>query len=318
MDHSQFQEWLSCIDSLSETQKQQAQAVLLGETEASASLMAIEARVAEERKCPHCYTSGAVSRGMARGLRRYQCKSCNKTFNAATGTALQGLHNKDRWLSFGGCLADGLTLRASAKRCNFDVSTAFRWRHRFLSVQEQAPQKLKGIVEADETYVLESRKGERNLNRKARRRGGKAKKRGLSDEQVPILVAVDRSGTTTCSVLASVTSESIHSVLEPRIEDDILLVTDANNVYPPCAKSLGVRHEALNQSAGERVRGVAHIQTVNNRHSGVKDFLRRYRGVSSKYLENYLRWFERCELLKSSARSCLATAIVTQCIQFTN
>ncbi|WP_420584013.1 IS1595 family transposase, partial [Ruegeria sp.] len=136
--------------------------------------------------------------------------------------------------------------------------------------------------------------------------------------QVPILVAVDRGGTTACSVLPSVTADSIHSVLEPRIDDDILLVTDGNNVYPPCAKSLGVRHEALNQSAGERVRGVAHIQTANNRHSGLKDFLRRYRGVSSKYLENYLRWFERCDLLKSSARSCLATAIGTSCTQFAN
>ena len=65
----------------------------------------------------------------------------------------------------------------------------------------------------------------------------------------------------------------------------------------------------LNQSAGERVRGAIHIQTVNNRHSRFKDFLRRYRGVSSKYLGNYLRWYERCDLLKSSPRSCLATAL---------
>lgn len=166
--------------------------------------------------------------------------------------------------------------------------------------------------------MLESRKGDRKLDRKACRRGGKARKRGLSDEHVPILVAVDRSGTTACSVLPSAKAESIYSALEPRIDDDILLVTDGNNVYPPCAKSLEVRHEALNQSAGQQVRGAAHIQTAKNRHSGLKDFLRRYRGVSSKYLENYLRRFERRELLKSSARSCLATAIGASCIQFAN
>ena len=318
MDHKQFQEWLSGIEGLSPAQRQQAQAVLLGEAEPSASLAAIEARVAEDREYPHCGTPGAVSRGKTRGLRRYQCKACNKTFNAATGTALQGLHKKDKWLTFAGCLCDGLTVRASAKRCNFAASTAFRWRHRFLGTKDQEPPKLKGIVEADETYVLESRKGDRKLERKARRRGGKASKRGLSDEQVPILVAVDRNGTTACSVLPSVTADSIRCVLESRIDDDILLVTDGNNVYPPCAKSLGVRHEALNQSAGERVRGAAHIQTANSRHSGLKDFLRRYRGVSSKYLENYLRWFERCDLLNSSARSCLATAIGASCIQFKN
>ncbi len=51
-------------------------------------------------------------------------------------------------------------------------------------------------MEAYEIYVPESRKGERNLERKARRRGGKAGKRCLSDEQVPVLVAADLSGMT--------------------------------------------------------------------------------------------------------------------------
>ena len=162
----------------------------------------------------------------------------------------------------------------------------------FFGTQDQNPPKLKGIVEADETYVLESRKGERNLDRKARRRGGKASKRGLSDEQVPILVAVDRSGTTTCSVLPSVTADNVQSVLKPKIDDDILLVTDGNNVYTPCAKALGIKHEALNQSAGERVRGAIHIQTVNNRHSRFKDFLRRYRGVSTKGLCTSFRTYQ--------------------------
>ena len=309
MDHKQFQDWLSVVDCLSPAQKQQAQAVLLGEAEPSASLEAIEARVAEDRQCPHCGTKGAVSRGKARGLRRYQCKACNKTFNAATGTPFQGVHKKDRLLTFGRCMAEGLTVRAAAKRCGLSVPTAFNWRPRFLGTKDKTPVKLKGIVEADETYVLESRKGDRKLGRKARRRGGKASKRGLSDEQVPILVAVDRSGTTACSVLPSVTAESVQTVLEPRIEDHSILVTDGNNVYPPCAKSLGVKHEALNLSVGERVRDAFHIQTVNSRHSALKDFLRRYRGVSSKYPGNYLRWFEHCELLNASPRSCLANAI---------
>ena len=186
MDHNQFQEWLSGVDELSQAQKQQVQGVLSREAEEIASLEAIEARLAETRQCPHCDTLGAVSRGMARGLRRYQCKACKETFNAATDTALQGLHNKGRCLTFGECLTDGLTVRASAERCDFAVSTTFRWRHRFFRHTGPEPPKLKGIVEADETYVLESRKGDRNLDRKARRKVGKVGKRGLSAEQVPI------------------------------------------------------------------------------------------------------------------------------------
>ena len=144
---------------LSPAQKWQVMDVILGESQASASLTAIEARVASRRQCPHCNTPGAVSHGMGRGLRRYKCKACKKTFNATTGTSLHGLHIKSRWLAYGECLSGGMTIRDSAKRCKLAVSTSFRWRHRFLGTQDPDPSNLKGIVEADETFVLESRKG---------------------------------------------------------------------------------------------------------------------------------------------------------------
>ena len=94
MDHKKYQNWVSGIDELTPPQKEQAQDLMLGVTGENASLMAIEAQLEESRQCPHCKASGAVSKGMARGMRRYQCKACKKTFNAATGTALQGLHKK--------------------------------------------------------------------------------------------------------------------------------------------------------------------------------------------------------------------------------
>ena len=89
-----------------------------------------------------------------------------------------------------------------------------------------------------------------------------------------------------------------------------------NNIYPPCAKSLGIKHEALNLSAGERKRGAFNISRVNNRHSLFKDFLHRFRGVSSKYLGNYLRWFQRYVLLKLPPRSYLVITIMGQSLRF--
>ena len=144
MDHRQFQEWLSRIDQPGPAQRQQAEAGLSGGPEASASLAAIEDSVGEGRRCLHCGTPGAISRGKARGLRRYQCKGCRKTFNAATGTPLSGLHRKDRWLAFGACPADGLTVRASAERCGFAIDTAFRWRHRFLTAKDPETRRAHG------------------------------------------------------------------------------------------------------------------------------------------------------------------------------
>ena len=318
MDHKQYQEWLSGIDRLSPAQRREAEAVLSGGSQASASLAAIEAAVGEDRRCPHCGTPGAVSRGKARGLRRYQCKGCGRTFNAATGTPLSGLHRKERWLAFGNCLSEGMTVRASAGHCRLAVNTSFRWRHRFLATRQLGSRKLTGIVEADETYVLESRKGERQLDRKARRRGGKAGRRGLSDEQVPVLVAADRSGMTVSASLPAVNAAALRKVIEPVVDGDIVLVSDGHRAYPPCAAAMGVRHEALNLSGGERVRDAFHIQTVNSRHGQLKGFLRRYRGIATKYLDNYLQWFQHIELENASSRTCLAAAIDRSCIRFVN
>ena len=205
---------------------------------------AIELGVDEARRCPRCSSEGAVSRGMARGLRRYQCKGCGRTFNALSGTPLSGLHHKERWLSFGASLAKGETVKASAARCDVAASTAFRWRParrwrgfwrrpRTGSRRSACSEVLKGIVEADETYVLESRKGARGLGRKARRRGGKAKKRGLSREQVPVLMAADRSGTTVSAVLPKVDAAALTAALDPVVAKDALLVSDGGASYPP-------------------------------------------------------------------------------------
>ena len=84
------------MTSLSLDQLQKAKEALSGESQSSVSLAAIEASVGEERRCPHCHTMGAISCGKARGLRRYQCKGCGKTFNAATVTPLSGLHCKEK------------------------------------------------------------------------------------------------------------------------------------------------------------------------------------------------------------------------------
>ncbi len=319
MDHERFRDWFPRVDELTAAQRREVAAVLSGPSEVAASLAAIELGVDDERRCPHCGAGGAVSRGKARGLRRFRCKDCGKTFGALTGTALSGLHHKERWLAFGASLAEGETIKESAGRCGIAPSTAHRWRHRFLAAVRQAPDRLAGIVEADETFVPESRKGERKLDRKPRRRGGKARKRGLSCEQVPILVAADRAGETLSHTLPALNAKSVKEVLEPVVARDALLVSDANHCYPPVAEALDIPHESINASAGERVRGAVHIQTVNSRHSQIKGFLRDFRSIATKYLDSYLRWFHLIELGdQPSPGACLKAAMARPRLRFAN
>ena len=63
--------------------------------------------------------------------------------------------------------------------------------------------------------------GERRLPRKARKRGGKAKKPGLSSEQTPILIARDRYGHHLDAVLPDRSEASVSAVF--------VLLTDATN-----------------------------------------------------------------------------------------
>lgn len=123
-------------------------------------------------------------------------------------------------------------------------------------------------------------------------------------------MAGNRAGATISVVLASVSADTMATVLAPILSKDALLVTDGATAFPPCAKQLGVTHEALNQSASEHVRGALHIQTVISRHERFKDLLRRHRGIATKYLDSHLKWFHLAGIhADPSPRACLDAAL---------
>jgi transposase-like protein len=244
--------------------------------------------------CPHCSHAENYRHGIVDGLQRYRCKACKKTFNALTGTPLAHLRLKSKWLDYLGAIARSLTVRQAAKEINVHRNTTFRWRHRFLSwIQQDRPSALHGITEADETYLLESHKGEHNLNRQPRKRGGTATKRGISDEQVCILIARDRSKQTVDFVTGNgpISKAILDTYLKPVLDQDALLVSDGNPTYGAFCKAEKVSHEIINMSQGQRVtKGAYHIQNVNAYHPRFKSWLDRFHGVATKYLPNYLGW----------------------------
>ena len=256
-----------------------------------ASVADIEARFAASPHCPHCRTGALTKWGFANGLRRYRCKPCKVTFNCLTGTPLAQLHKRDLWGGHAQALVDGISLRKVAARLGVDLTTAFRWRHRFLKAPKDVKaQVLDGTVEADETYFLRSKKGSRQLDRPARKRGGKAKKRGLSDEQVPVLIARDRNKATTDQILEDRSAASIAAVLGPVIAKSAILVSDGAKSYRAFADAANILHVELNLSAGERTWGIYHLQNANNYDSRLKTWIRRFNGVATKYLDSYLGW----------------------------
>lgn len=280
------------VAKLTFAQREELRDELAAEDGAAVSVGIIESQ-RKRTTCPHCRSERVVGNGSASGLKRYKCRGCSRTFNALTGTPLAHLRQKSKWIAQAEALRDGMTITQVAKRLTVARSTAFRWRHRFMAVPKTIQaQSLTGIAEADETFFLHSRKGERHLDRQPRRRGGKAAKRGLSKEQVPVLVARDRSGATANIILAADGKANLVAALKPLLPSDAILCTDGSSVLAAAVKEIGVTHRPVNVSAGRRVvAGVFHIQNVNAYDSRLKNWIRRFHGVATRYLDSYLGWF---------------------------
>jgi len=80
------------------------------------------------------------------------------------------------------------------------------------------------------------------------------------------------------------------AVIEDAVAPDTLLVTDANKAYQAFSRQQGILHQYVNVSDGERMRGAVHVQNVNGYHSRFHKWRRRFNGVATRYLPNYLGW----------------------------
>jgi len=303
------------LGQLTHAQRQKVMAELGAGERQVASVAIVEDCVGVKPDCPHCASEHVVRNGAARGLQRYKCRDCQKTFNALTGTPLSRLRMKGKWLGHAAVLRDGVTITKAAEALGVARSTAFRWRHRFLALPKTIQAKsLVGIAETDETYFLQSFKGLRKgLARPARKRGGSAAKRGTSKEQIPVLVTRDRAGSTADAILPADDKASVVAALGPLLPKDIILCSDGSSTLAAAAKALGVAHRPINQSAGIRVvAGVYHVQNVNAYDSRLKDWIRRFHGVATRYLDSYLGWFRAIDRTRGAGlnpASLLASAV---------
>jgi transposase-like protein len=248
--------------------------------------------------CPHCGSIDFRPWGRAGGMPRYRCAQCRKTFNPFTGTPVARLHNKDRWLDQAQALIEGESLAKAAERCQIHPATALRWRHRFLAaLNHDKPKRLSGVVEADETFFHESFKGcRRGLARPARRRSGKADKRSLSAEQIPVVVARDRSGATFDAVLPRLDAASLNEALGERIPPATDFCCDGGGAMTAFATGAELRiHVPPTSGQSEPEVPQFHLNNVSAYHGRLREWMRRFRGVATENLPAYLSWRRRLE-----------------------
>ena len=258
--------------------------------------------------CPHCQHEKYIKIGKVRGVQRFKCKSCNRTFGLNTNTVV---HRTQKplymWERYVELMFLGFPIHKIAKELKIAVTTAFYWRHKILSALKKVTKSnLAGIIEADETYFPLSFKGQKKgLPRKAHKRGGQIKKRGTSKDQVCVLTAIDRDKNNWMKpvCLGNLAKEYLDGEFANSIAPDAVLVTDKHRSYKSFAAKREMTHKRLYSQ--QPPRGAYHLQNVNSLHSQLKRFMRPFNGVATKYLDNYLvfwQWRDRDVLADLASR----------------
>jgi transposase-like protein len=309
MRKQQFSELLAQLKDLTETQRI-ALGEVLGKAQHEKSPAAIvDGQFSDSPVCPQCQSNSIHKWGIVSGIQRYRCKDCKRSFNALTGTSMARLRKKECWLEYSKALADSLSLSKAAERCGIDRSTAFRWRHRFLEAPSKSKARCSGITEVDETYFRESFKGKKLSHRKPRKRGKEACVRGLSAEQIPVVVVRGRAGQTCDAVLSSRTAKEMGIRIGGHISPASVLCIEQSKVLIKFAKENGFAFEMIGTKQRRGREKVFHVQNANAYHSRLKSWMRRFHGVATEHLPSYLGWRRLHEMALNLPEAWLRDAV---------
>lgn len=314
MLHYEFRRFLDALEELSPAQIEDAQTKIQDLRRKTEAISEIEARSNLGQECPFCGNEKRQKWGHTRTkVQRYRCSGCLRTYSGRTGSAIGRIHRPDLFMV---ALRDMLgapapqSVRKLALQLGLNKYTVWRWRMLVFSIIGSSEGvSFSGVVEADETYQRESRKGSRewvrhfaypqNVPQPPRPRWedfttqGLKMMRGLSRWQLPILTVADRSGARLLRLLANRRSTTLERAMVPLVPQDAVLCSDGASGYASVAATGGIEHFVGGSKPGTRVTGGCyHIQNVNSLHARYDKFIEPFCGPATKNLNGYIRWLE--------------------------
>ena len=238
--------------------------------------------------CPRCRCEYVTKAGVHNGRQVYKCKNCKYQFRETAKSLVYHLHKYPLILDYLKCMLEGKSLRACASEVGISLPTSFRWRHKILAAIQglEGGINFSGITEADELLLQYSEKGRRYKSPEEKEQAIKT-----IHPNVAVLVMTDREG----NLLFKHTGEN--KVHNSQIKEELKRRVSENNLI--CFKPNDEFKQAVMESPSKKVivrrktKGLA-IYSVNVAEKKITNFLvwmMRFRGVATKYLQNYLMWF---------------------------
>ena len=210
--------------------------------------------------CPHCGGLHVARKADGRRVGRWNCHDCKGSFNVLSGTIFERTKLPlQKWF-----LAIGLVINAKKSLSSYQLSRDLElnqksaWymqqRIRAVMVSDQGGL-LRGIVEADETYV--GGKPRRGNNRKPL----KPSKRGRGTSKTAVIGAVERGGNVKVEVAHDLSGKGILKFIRDTVQPDgSTLITDEYSAYE-AVNSL-MPHMAINHSEHYSDLSGGHTNTI--------------------------------------------------------
>jgi len=251
---------LSAIEHLPPAQIVKADAALATARRRAEAVVEIDT-AGQALGCPHYGSAERFSWGSTRaGAQRWRSKDCERTWTGRTGSPLSRIHRPGLFIEVVCNMLDPdeepLSGRKLGRRLGVSRDTIRRWRMIvFEELKAVLPSAMSGIVETDETYQRESRKGSREWVRYQRdtsqpkttpkpprkrwyeypkRRPPQAIARAWSE---PILGVMDRTGRATFQYMQNTLPPTVEATLVPQVAPDTMVLFDGAPQYEAIAKA---------------------------------------------------------------------------------
>lgn len=270
-----------------------------------------------ELHCPngHSLENARVHKKHRAPIITYQCKICGRCFNVFTATVLQRIkYNAVQIIQILRGIVQGETTFRLAREIGVDRKWLLVWRNKLQRlVLEGRPRNAlpDSVVESDEMYQNAGEKGDLHDDPSdpPRRRANKNVGHGTWDnDRPPILGIVGRESG---EIRLEVCERSTREELVPKVVDatcpGAIVNTDEWQAYLSLDENerqhVKVSHkpgarEWARDDDGDGIREV-HCNTMEGIWTGLRNFLRRFRGVHKKNLGQYVAIFERAHNLKT-------------------